>query len=483
MLEKTNFPPEKRMFCVIFIKFTIALPLFGLAKLTDLYMKTTHAFITPVLDSTQSKVNMEAYEQAVDRYSEGQHLEAFHLLLDHLNAEFRTKYGNAEGTEFHIPHGSILVNILIRDGVLHISADFLELPQKGRVAMLRQVADLNLNRLMLPRLRKEGDKLKMEYVCPLSQSHPHKLYFVLRNICHIGDRYDDEFCAKFGATRSYEPVITPYPAEEVDRIREAIEQTCSQTLDEVKAYEADRKYGYAWNVIDIAFYKIAYFAHPQGQLMNDLEKAVDDMDKELPVAELVAKGKTFLEHLRSLPREELARDLYFADTLVSTKRRSSMNNVLENFKDVYQEATEAIEAENYERSTVRLLYKFYEMYYYNDVQDDLNAVVAAALRKSAEKPIAEASAILYAALEKIMEEELDCPEEDEEEGIDVDQLGIAAAAATAQVQQMAAAMQGEIAEMQAAMQQALMKGDMAEYMRLAQEFQQKMMEQALGRQN
>ena len=50
------------------------------------------------------------------------------------------------------------------------------------------------------------------------------------------------------------------------------------------------------------------------------------------------------------------------------------------------------------------------------------------------------------------------------------------------LQQMAAAMQGEIVQMQAAMQQALMKGDMAEYMRLAQEFQQKMMEQALGQQ-
>ena len=60
--------------------------------------------------------------------------------------------------------------------------------------------------------------------------------------------------------------------------------------------------------------------------------------------------------------------------------------------------------------------------------------------------------------------------------------GIAGAAAAEQVQQMAAAMQGHVAQMQAAMQEALAKGDMAEYMRLAQEFQQKMMEQALGQQ-
>lgn len=443
-------------------------------------MKTTHSFVTPVLDSTQSKVNMEAYEQAIDRYNEGSHLEAFHLLLDHLNPEFRTKYGNAGGTEFHIPHGSILVNILVAEDKLQISADFLELPEKGRVAMLRQVADLNINRLMLPRFRKDGDTLKMEYACPLSQSHPHKIYFILRNICHIGDRYDDEFCAKFGARRSYEPQITPYPEEETTRIHEAIRQTCRETLDAVKEYEAERKYGYSWNVIDTAFYKISYFAHPQGQLMNDLDKAIDDMDKELPVAELVVKGKAFLEKLLAMPREELARDLYFVDTLVSTKRRSSLNNVQENFKDVYLEANEAIEAENYERSAVRILYKFYEMYFYNDVQDDLNAVVANALRKSAGKPMEEASEILFEALEKVMEDDLtaDDGDEDEESG----ELGIAAAAAVEQVQQTAAAMQGEVVAMQAAMQQALAKGDMTEYMRLAQEFQQKMMEQALGQQ-
>ena len=396
-------------------------------------MKTTHPFVAPVLGSTQSKVNMEAYEQAIDQYNEGNYLGAFYQLLDHLNPEFRTKYGNANGTEFHIPHGSILVHIRIADDRLHISADFLILPEKGRVAMLRQVADLNINRLMLPRFRKEDDRLMMEYACPLSQSHPHKLYFILRNICHVGDRYDDEFCTKFGAQRSYEPQVTPYPEEEVTRIYEAVRQTCRETLDAVKEYETERKYGYSWNVIDIALYKIAYFAHPQGQLLNDLDKAVDDMDKELPVAELVAKGKAFLERLLAMPREEMARDLYLVDTLVSTKRRSSLNNVQENFKEVYQEATEAIESENFERSTVRILYKFYEMYYYNDVQDDLNAVVAGALGKSAGKTMEEASEILYEALEKIMEDDLSADDGD----FDAGELGIAGAAAAEQVQQMA----------------------------------------------
>ena len=46
-------------------------------------MKTTHAYVAPAIGSTQSKVSMEAWEQSLERYNEGKHLEAFHLLLDH----------------------------------------------------------------------------------------------------------------------------------------------------------------------------------------------------------------------------------------------------------------------------------------------------------------------------------------------------------------------------------------------------------------
>ena len=50
------------------------------------------------------------------------------------------------------------MKLRIADGFFHINADFLNLPEKGRVAMLRQVADLNLNKLLLPRFVKNGEK-------------------------------------------------------------------------------------------------------------------------------------------------------------------------------------------------------------------------------------------------------------------------------------------------------------------------------------
>lgn len=436
-------------------------------------MKQTLIYVPPVVDSTQSSIHIEDFEKSVDLYNQGEYLQAFHCLLNYLNPDFRAKYGNLEGTEFHIPHGSILVHIYVKENAFRINADFLTLPEKGRVAMLRQVADLNINRLMLPRFVKDGDSLRMEYSCPLSQSHQHKMYFVLQNICHIGDKYDDEFCTKFGATRCYEPKVTPYPQEEVDRIYEGLQKLGRETLEVIKEYDADRKYGYSWNVLDTTFYQISYFARPQGQLLNDLDKAVDDMDAELPTAEVVAKGKAFLEKLLALSKEELAADLYFVDTLVSTKRRSSLKNVQENFISVYKEATEAIQTENYERSAVRLLYIFYEAYFYNDMQDDINVIISRALSKASGRSMEDASEVLYNAMDKIMEGDLE-PDDDD------DTLEEISSEAIEQMQGMAASLQEEIMKAQADMQAAMMRGDMGEYMRLAQELQQKMMQQALG---
>lgn len=118
----------------------------------------------------------------------------------------------------------------------------------------------------------------------------------------------------------------------------------------------------------------------------------------------------------------------------------------------------------YSISSMRLIF-------YNDVQDDINVILSHALKKASGKPMEDASEILYNAMDKIIEGDLE-PDEDDLEEISVE--------AIEQIQGMAASLQEEIMKAQADMQSAMMKGDMAEYIRLAQELQQKMMQQALG---
>ncbi len=369
-------------------------------------MKNTLKFLACVEDVKRQPVRREIYEQSVDLYNEGKPMEAFHRLLDFLNEGFRTKFGNEDGTEFHIPHGSIVVHIRISEDTMHIESDFLNLPEKGQVAMLRQVADLNINKLLLADFVKEGNKLKMRYVTPLQQSHPHKIYGVLQNICNVGDRYDDEFQTKFAATHCYAPQVTPYSAETVDYVYEGIQTLGKATLDALNEYNALRHYGYSWNVLDTTFYQIAYFANPQGQFYNDLEKAIDDLDAERPIEELVSKGMDYLRKLLDTPKEQLAKDLYFVEKLVSNRRNASLQTIQEVFENVYNEATEAAQSGDFERATVRMLYIIYETFFYNDIPQEISTMLTHALQASGGQPMEQAAHILYETMNNIMEGDL-----------------------------------------------------------------------------
>ena len=114
-----------------------------------------------------------------------------------------------------------------------------------------------------------------------------------------------------------------------------------------------------------------------------------------------------------------------------------------------------------------IINKFYELYYYNNVQNDVNAVVVKAMKATSAMSWEEAAPILYEAMDNIMEGELDVDDDEEGEtmGFDMSQL-----------QQM----------QQEMMQQAMQNIDMEQIQKmqqLAMENMQKMMAGMYGNNN
>lgn len=380
-------------------------------------MKQTLTFIPSTIASTESKLNVEAFDVSVEAFENQEYLKSFYALLDYINGDFRTKYGNVQGNEFKIPHGSIIVTIKLDDEKLTITAPFVALPEKGRIPVLRQVAGLNFNAMDLAMISLKDNQLHFEYSCPIQLTNPYKIYYILEEICRTGDKYDDEFEAKFEAKRIYEPKVTPYDAATIDNIYAALQLSCKECLDAVKYFETSRKYGYIWNVIDTTLLKFMYFAHPQGQLLNDMQKAIREMDREdIPLPEVAAQGKAVVEHLQKMTKEELAEDLYFVETLIPGKRRSNLQNIQENFEDCYKKVSGYLESGDNMSVCIMSVYKFYEMYYYNNLQEDVNRVVVKALEKASAQPWDKAAPILYQAMEDIMEENLDDEDDEEDSG-------------------------------------------------------------------
>lgn len=444
-------------------------------------MKLSFPYVPPASTSQLVYTDGELMEQAVEAFESGDYAGSLRMLVDALDYDFRERYGNEDGTKYTIPHGSIVVNIELTPEELHISADFLRLPEKGRVAMLRKIAEMNIANLMLARFVKNGDYLKMEYSCPATDTHPHKIYAVLFNMCAIGDKYDDELCTRFNATRCYEPKVEPYSAEQVDAVRDGLHTIGRLALDAAAEYCSQRRYVYAWTLLCGALYQFSFFANPQGQLVNEIAKAVEAMNDERPLEELVMRGKSFMEKLLAMPVEELAKDLYAVEMMVSMKSQATLQGVQEDFESLHEGVSEAMERRDYDQVVARIYYSFYQLLANENVPMMLEYLIITALRRSAELPLKEAAEILAKALDRIMDGDIE-PEDDddekdesdsEEEDADDDELSAEVYAnVVAAHQKMAEAMSGEkIVEMQHKMEEALKAGNVAEYMRLATELQ------------
>ncbi len=456
-------------------------------------MKQSFPYIPPAAEQQLVYTDGETMDEAVEAFENHDYLKSLQLLVNALDCDFAERYGSSDGTSFSIPHGSIVVHIRITADALHITADFLKLPQKGRVAMLRRIAEMNINNLMLARFVKNGDFLQMEYSCPIADTHPHKIHAVIRNICAVGDRYDDELCTAFKAERCYTPRVTPYTAAEVEAVYTGLHTVGEQALNAAADYCSKRNYIYAWTVVAGAIQQFVFFANPQGQLVNEIDKALEAMNDERPLEELVGRGTAFLRKLLDMPRPDLARDLYSVEMMVSMKAHATLQSVQEDFESLHEGVTEAMQRKDYDQVVVRIYHAFYRLMAENSIPLLLEYLVVTALRGSASMPLKEAAPILLSALDKIMDGDLEIPDDDEaeeeeeggdddlqEEEEDEEALARAHDNVVAAHQKMVEAMSGEeIVAIQRQMDEALKAGDTATYMRLATQLQMIMIN-ALG---
>lgn len=367
-------------------------------------MKRGLTYFAPIRAHQQTYMQVETLDKSKEIFDEGKYLASLHLFLDGLGVD-RKKYGNAEGTRFAIPHGSIVLNIEIEGDTFKIATDFLRIPKANRLAMMRQVLELNLQRLMLARFVRRGDILRIEYSCSISQINTYKLYPLVSNICATADEYDDEFCHKFGAERIYTPVVTRFSDEELRSIYESIQKVGRQGIDNVREFTNDRRHLLAWFLISTTYMQLLYVAQPKGKLEADIEKAITDLDEDLPDPELVSRAIKTLEEILSRSYETLVADIYDSETIISPKSRSSLKRLQSMTSNALDAGAQAGQSGDYDTVYIRILHVFYNAMRLMDMQDDLAQVISSALIAASDKPIEEAASILFKACNSIQDGE------------------------------------------------------------------------------
>lgn len=365
-------------------------------------MNNAPSFHKTLSGTTGSHVDATRWDKALQLFDARDYLASVHTVIDYANPELRKKYGNESQDEFHIPHGSVIVHLSLKNNTVTVRVPFLELPQTNVVPLLRQITQINFQPLNLAQIQLNGQQLEFFFSCPLELAEPYKLYYVFRDICHYADIYDDDFTEKFGAKRLIEPKIIPYAEALAEQAWQDTQQNIKEGLEYLNYFESKRWYFFCWDILMITIQKIEYHISPQGMLRNELEKGVRDMNGKDNSNERVSRGKALLLKFQNMPKEQFVKDLYKAEIFIPYKWRTSLQNIQDNIRPAYEQAQKEMNSKDHIGVCMTVIYNYYNLYYDNNIEDDIASVINSGLESASNKPWAEASGLLFNSLERIM---------------------------------------------------------------------------------
>jgi hypothetical protein len=365
-------------------------------------MQTNLSFLRTLAGPLRSHILVDVWDKVLSDYETGKFADSIRDCLNYINPEIEKKFANADRTEYNVPHGSVIVQVKITDTDFSVTAPFLSIEGAKLVPILRQVAQLNFTPLTIARIELDGDKLYFRYSCPLSVAEPYKIYDVLREICINADNYDDEFIHKFGAKRIQEPKIYGYTDEQKLAAWDTVQKYIKETFEAYEQLENKRLNTYLWDVLVITILKIDYYCAPQGSLRSEMEKTLAYLNSKDDYYQRLSSGKDFLKKLQAYDKARFENDLYRIDVFVPYKFRTNLESVRNSLKYAYETSEKEMKAMDFIGATCTLEYGILNLFYSNNVEDEIADVLTKAMEEASAKPMQDAARILFDAVQKIM---------------------------------------------------------------------------------
>lgn len=352
---------------------------------------------------SKTKIQRHVWKETTQLFEEGKHLDSFLHLFDYVDKDLIAKRGNADKTEFNVPHGSVIVNIKIAGDEVKVNVPFLKLPEKNKIPLLRRINEINFSPLNLASITLEGDELRFNYSTTLKMCEPWKMYYVFREICINADNYDDEFIDKFGAIRLREPNVEYFPEIKQDEIWNNFRSILEETKQYVNFFEDKRIPGFVWDALLQLFFTIDYLIAPQGEMRTNLEQVVSFMqNRNYSIQEKIDKGKNYFNELQNISKEKLCSNLYLSDVFIPVKNTTTIEQIRETFQNQYETAKKEMANNDFMGAALSIRYIFLYQFYYSYGPDDVMETIAQALEKSSGQPWDQAAGILWDAMNQVM---------------------------------------------------------------------------------
>lgn len=356
-----------------------------------------------IIKSNQSQVDIDYWTTVMDNYDAKKYKEAAIGVIRYANPKLYVQYGNANKTEFEIPHGSVTVHIKVTDTTFKVSAPFLLIPTENPIPLYRQIAQLNFSPLNLVNINLNGESLSFEYECPIETCEPYKVWDILYDICIYADSYDDEFIDQFKARRIKEPTVKKHSPEKLTELHTNVMKMVDEALQYITYFDEKRWDYFSWDIVAITLCKIDNYCAPQGYLRTELEKEISyQMKTKDQTGQRLSYAKEFFKKLQTWDVNKFKEDLYEIETFVSPKRRANDEAVKNTIKGTYDRVRTEFDKRDYIACALSVQYIFYYLMYYYAIEDKYSNEIYGALQKADGKSWEEAAKPLFKAIDNIM---------------------------------------------------------------------------------
>jgi hypothetical protein len=365
-------------------------------------MNTTPKFYRNLWGDLQGNLDSSRWTTVTEAWNQKKHKDSFYNLLDYINPGLRQKFGNATQTEFNVPHGSVVVSMVIENDTLKINCPLVDISSAARIPLLRKSTELNFHPLCLAQMKLTANQLSFHYTSTLDTCEPFKTYYVLKEICQTADRYDDEFKEKFKAKGLVEPRVTYFTAQQTDEAWAQVNEIITETFSFTDYFDANRWFGSTLDFLMIALKRIDLCAQVQGFLKNELERLIGELGNgNINLTDRVSSGKKFLQQIQQGGKESFIKNLYQSETFIPEKWRTNGEQVKNTIQNPLTQIQKFYNDKNYISSVIESLYCIYDLFYKNNMDHAVNAILFDALTRASGKTWQEASGILMQGVQTV----------------------------------------------------------------------------------
>lgn len=318
----------------------------------------------PIHRQSLNNTQPQKWEQVMQAWETKNYKKSIFLLLDFLGIQYPEISNNLQ-----IAHGSILINLHLKEDTLIIEAPFLYAADSLKLPLFRQILQINQDPLQLTRIQLKNNILLFYFECSYPLCEPNKIFEVLKEICIHADLYDDTFIRKYRAKRIVEPKIYYLTTDLQTQCIEVFRKIVKEAENTIQYLIKERQNLFLWDNFVILFLKIDFIISPNGHIKSDIEKWIVEMHSPLELSEKINIGNKAIQSLNQLSDEQIKADLYQINTFVPLKELISKKVFKNQLEQIENQVQREFQKDEFLAAHFTTLYQLLILNYQYDLDD------------------------------------------------------------------------------------------------------------------